>query len=460
MMKKVILIAAVIFVSASLRAQEQPQTLNLTLDQAIEIAINENPTIKIADMEIQKQDYVRKETVGNLLPQLSASGQYSYSIVKQTLGRSGISFGADNTVTLGANLNLPLFVPAVYATLKMNKAQMEDAVESARSSKIDMVNEVSKAYYNILLLNESLKTLYASEKLSQESVENIRQMFKAELSSEYDLMTAEVNLSNLQPTIIQTKGSLEVANMYMRMLLSLPENIEFILAGNLNSYSDAITSNSISNYSTDISGNSDMRKLEIQSKMLDSQIKLINTQRMPTLAAFGQYNFSGNDMGDFSFGATGMPSSTDKSFIWQHPTNVGLSLSVPIFTGNKTNNQIKQTRIAQNQLDRQKEYVAESTTMQVQTAISNLMTARSKMEANMTAANQAQKAYNITNARYTGGAGTILELNSAQLQLTQAELNYNQAIYDYLSAQADYEKIIGKDYVPAETSNAAQTNQQ
>lgn len=456
MMKRVFLIAAALLSCASLKAQEQYQTVNLTLEEAIEIALNENPTIKIADMEIQRQDYVRKETIGNLLPSLSASGQYSYAVVKQTMGKSGISFGADNTVTLGANLNLPLFVPAVYATLKMNKAQMADAIESARASKINMVNEVQKAYYNILLLDESLNTLYASEKISQESVDNIRRMFNAQLTSEYDLMTAEVNLSNIKPTIIQTVGSLEVAKMYIRMLLSLPENVEITLAGNLNSYSDTI-SNSNTDYSTDISRNSDVLKLDIQSDMLKSQIRQINSQRIPTLAAFGQYSVYGNDMGDFNFNP-GAAIATDKSFIWQQPANIGISLSVPIFAGNKINSQIKQTRIAQQQLDMQKDYVSESTTTQVQTAISNLMTAKSKMEANMNSTKQAKKAYTITNARYTGGAGTILELNSALLQVTQAELNYNQAIYDYLSAQADYDKIVGKDYVIAQTKEVESAN--
>ena len=61
---------------------------------------------------------------------------------------------------------------------------------------------------------------------------------------------------------------------------------------------------------------------------------------------------------------------------------------------------------------------------------------------------QARKAYSISDTRYRAGAGTILELNSAQLAQTQAQLNYTQAIYDYLAAEADYEKIIGLDYVP------------
>ena len=78
--------------AAVLGAQEptQPQTITLTLDQAIEIALNENPTIRIADMEIERQDYVRKETVGQPAPVAFGSGQYSYAIIKQKMSKSGL----------------------------------------------------------------------------------------------------------------------------------------------------------------------------------------------------------------------------------------------------------------------------------------------------------------------------------------------------------------------------------
>ena len=88
----------------------------------------------------------------------------------------------------------------------------------------------------------------------------------------------------------------------------------------------------------------------------------------------------------------------------------------------------------------------EVTGMEVRTAISNLITAGSSMEANQTAMAQARKAFDISNVRYRGGMGTILELNTSQFQFTQAQLNYTQAVYDYLAAQADYEQIVGLDY--------------
>lgn len=452
-MKKVFLAALASVASVALTAQEptQPQTVTLTLDQAIEIALDENPTIKVADMEIERQDYVRKETVGNLLPSLSASGQYSYSIIKQKMSKSGLSFGADNTVTLGANLTVPLFVPAVYASLKLNDAQMAEAVESARSSRVTMVNEVRKAFYNMLLLQESLAVLRESEKIMQETVDNTRMMYEAELGSEYDYITAQSNLSAIMPNIIQTEGSIQVADFYMHMLLSLPNDVAIELVGDLDSYSGDII-NRDGSYSTDISNNSDLKLLDIQERMLEAQLKVTNAQRMPTLSAFGSFSLYGNDMPEINFGdiaGSGSAANSAKQFWWQHPASVGVSISIPIFSGNKINNQAKQAKIAIDQLRMQRVYTEESTNMQVRTSISNLVTALSKMKANETSMAQARKAYDITNARYTGGAGTILELNSAQLQLTQARLNYTQAIYDYLAAEADYEKIIGRDYVPA-----------
>lgn len=67
--------------------------LRLTLDDAIQMALSENPTIKVADLDVERYDYVKKETRGNLLPSLSASGEYTRAIEKSTM-RGGISRSA------------------------------------------------------------------------------------------------------------------------------------------------------------------------------------------------------------------------------------------------------------------------------------------------------------------------------------------------------------------------------
>lgn len=461
MSRKAIPAALLLLLGTTAAAQQGPdaaasRVLNLDLDQAIEIALSDNPTIQVADMEIQRQEYVRRETVGNLIPSLSATGQYTFAVKKQEIAK-GLSFGADNTVNAGASLSVPIFVPAVYATLKLNDAQIANAVEAARASKIEMVNQVKKAYYQILLLDESLAVLQESERLMQQTVDNTRVMYESELSSEYDLLTAEVNLNNLKPTILQTRNGIETYKMMMRMLLSLPQDVDIVLDGLLSDYSDDILAAGAA-YSTDISDNTDLRTLDIQAEMLRQQLRIVNAQRIPTIAAFGQATLYGNDMEKLDFGGmmgggSGNPGGSGSTaskgsnpFYWQYPINVGVSISIPIFNGGRINSQARQAQIAIEQLSRQREYLEESKNVEVQTAINNLLTAREQMTANDKVVQQASKAYEITEVRYNAGASTILELSSAQNTLTQARLNYSQAIYDYLAAEADYEKLIGRDF--------------
>lgn len=417
--------------------------LGLTLDRAIEIALSENPTIQVADLEIRRQDYVRKETLGNLYPSLSATGSYSYALVKQEMAK-GLSFGSDHTLSGTANLSLPLFAPAVYASLKLNRSQMESAVEAARSSKITLVNSVRKSYYGILLAQQSLEVLFESREMISKTVDNTRLMFENELASEYDYLTAQVQLSNLEPIIIETGNALEISKLMLRMLLGIPQDVEFIVTGDLDSHMEGIML-SATEYTTDTSGNSDLRALDIQAQMLQQQIKLINTQRMPVLAAYGTISYIGTQPVDLS-GLTGGPPTDTSGLWWQHPASVGLQLSVPIFAGNKNVNQIRQVRNAASQLKLQRGYLEESVRLQVRSAVNNVFAAREKMYANENTVRQAQKAYDISQARYNAGMGTILELNSAELSLTQARLNYSQAVYDLLSAQADYEKTVGREY--------------
>ncbi len=438
-------------------------TMRLTLQEAIDLALSENPTIKVADLEVERYDYVRKEMLGNLYPSLSASGTYTYAVVKSEISK-GLSFGADNTIAAAAEVGLPLVVPAVWRSIKMTKVQMENAVELARASRIDMVNAVKKAYYNILLAEQSLAVLRSSEATVSKTVEDTRVQYEHGLASEYNLLTAEVQLSNLQPSIIQTANSIDVAKRLLKMYLSLPENIDIALVGTLDDFRDAIL-NGGEQLSTDVSENSTLKQLDIQAELLRQNLKLTQTSRMPTLAAFGQFAYSGNDMQrpDFSAmmggGATGgttggttgstgnagTAEAVKKSFYWQHPISIGVSLSVPIFSGFKNTNKVRQVRNQIRQLELQRDYVAKSTDVQVRSSINNLLTAREKMFANEKTVAQAQKAYDISNTRYKAGAGTILELNTAELSLTQAKLNYSQAIYDYISAKADYDQIVGKE---------------
>jgi outer membrane protein TolC len=488
--KKTMLVAFVTLTAVTAAVAQQSRaetgkTLTLDLQKALDIALSENPTIKVADMEIERFDYVRQQTIGNHLPQISAGGQYTFSVVKQEMSK-GLSFGADNTVAGTLDLTLPLFAPAIYTTLKLNRTQQALAVEQARASRIDLVNAVKKAFYQVLLLQKSYEVLRASEATIKETVDNTNELYQSGLASEYDLLTAQVQLSNLQPNIISARNGIAISIQMLRMYLSIPEDVEVETEGSLDDYRDELWG--MPDLETDIEENSEVRQLDYQQTLLQQQIKLTNTARLPSLAAYGSLIVTGNDMERIDFGSamgdlsalytnpatmiqnaggywglgevpagvlwngaaipdagSSTPAADEPKWWWQTPFSVGLRLSIPIFSGSTNTNKVKELRNQMSQVELQKEYLRQAKRLEAQTSVNTLVTARETMLANEQTMAQADKAYSISKTRFEAGAGTMLEVNQAELNTTQAKLNHSQAIYDYLAAMADYDKVIGKE---------------
>lgn len=446
-MKK--LLVMILLGALSFSAAEAQMTLSL--DQAIEIALSDNPTIVVAGLEVERYDYVKKQTVSALYPKLDVSGQYSYALRKQEMAQ-GLAFGGKNTLNATASLSLPLFVPSVYRQMKLNDTQMALAVESARASRIDMIAAVRAAYYNVLLAEQSMEVLNEAIKTTEEVVENTKNLYDAGLAAEYDYITAQVQLSNLKPQVIQAQNGIDLTKRQLKMYLSIPEETQISVVGSLDDFRDEVLLGA--DYDVDLANNTTMKTLELQSEMLEHQEKLIQTTRMPTIAAFGQISYIGQEpstLGGLMGGmAGGAGAASDKKLWWQYPITLGAQISIPIFSGFSKTNQLREVRNQQAQLEIQREYTERGIMLQVQASINNLLSARETMMANELTVEQAQKAYDISLSRYNAGAGTILELNSSQLTLTQAQLNYSQSIYDYLSAHAEYEKALGVDYAEGE----------
>lgn len=428
--------------------------VQLTLDQAIEIALSDNPTVQVANLEIERYDYVRKQSLSSLYPQIDASAQYSLAIRRQEMAEN-LSFGGKNTFNVAGTVSLPLFVPSVYRQVKMNRTQMEAAVESARATRIDMIAAVRSAFYNVLLAEQALTVLEEAATTTDRVVKNTEDLYKNGLAAEYDYLTAKVQRSNLDPQILQNKNAIDITKLQLKMYLSLPEDVEVEVIGSLDDFKDMVLLGS--DYTFDVENNTTLRSLDLQLELLDHQEKLIQTTRMPTIAAFCQISYIGQEHSDLSKlmgggmgggAGTGATTTTEQSkFWWQYPINIGAQINIPIFAGLKKTNQLREVRNQAEQLRIQRDYAAKGIKLQVQQAVNNLLTARATMLANGETVEQAQKAYDISYTRYNAGAGTILELNSAQLSLTQAKLSYSQSIYDYLAAHAEYEKALGKDSI-------------
>lgn len=444
--KRLSLVVCLFAISQVGHAQQESQaTLNLDLTTALKIAHDNNPTIKIAELEIQRVDYAKKEALGNLLPSLSASGQYTNSIMKSVMfmpesfsammgGQKYMEIGYKNSYTGTVSAALPLVNFSLWEQIKSKQNEIDLILEQARASKIDMTKQVKDAYFAVLLAKNSLKVLERSINNAKETLKTTQTSFEQGVVSEYDLIRAKVQVNNLNPTYISAKNGLELAILQLKMILSLPQDQEIVFVENLEDFSDRIISVSAAESERAANNNSDIRQLDLNIVSLKHSLRMINSQHLPSLSAFGQYSYQ-TQADDFKFA----------DYNWVGSAAVGLQLSIPIFNGRTVVNKAKQLKISLQELELQKQYASDGIELQIQSAINSMKAAQEQLLVNKDAINQAERGYEIAKVRYQTGTGTILELNDSELSMTQANLNYQQSLYDFLAAQTNLEKVLGRE---------------
>lgn len=418
--------------------------LRLDLKTALSIAHDNNPTLQIADLEIQRVDYAKKESIGNLLPSVSATGQYTNSIMKSVMfmpasmsavmgGASYMEIGYKNSFTGTISAQMPLINFSLWESIKAKQTQIDLIVEQSRSSSLDMTKQVKDAYFNVLLSKSSLEVLEQSISNAKESLRTTKTAYEHGTTSEYDYLSAQIQVNNLNPSYISAKNSVELAILQLKILLSLPETQEIEVTEKLEDYEENFSLLDELETEKALTNNSQLRQLDLNIASLQHSLKTIKYQHLPTLSAFGQYVYQ-TQAEDFKF----------SDYDWVPSASIGLTLSIPIFNGNTYLNQQKQTEISLKELQLQRSYTADGMNIQVLSALKNMKAAKEQLVVNKEAIAQAERGYEIAKVRYQTGSGTILELNDSQLALTKSKLNYQQAIYDYISAQATYENVVGK----------------
>ena len=411
------------------------ETLRLTLDKAIEIALSDNPTIEVANQTVELKKISDKETVLGLLPEASLTGAYTRTIKKQTMVMNGMKFqvGIPNQYQGGLTVSLPVFAPALYKSMKLTKTDVELAVEQARASKQDLVNQVTKAFFQMLLAQDSYAVLEKSYAQAEANYNIVKAKFDQGRVSEYDKISAEVQMRNLQPSVISTRNAVELSRLQLVVLMNVDPEMDFELDGNLADYEEAVFAGVLTADSTSLNNNSSLKQMDMSTRMLQQTLTLNKQSFVPMVAL--QFNYMYTCMADdFKF----------KDYEWNPYSNVSLSVSIPLFKYSNFST-VKKTNLQIAQMMTNRDYTARQLAMQQQSYLNSMAASAEQVSSNKEAITQAQKGRDIAEKLYEVGRGTVLELNSAEVALTQARLTYAQSIYDYLTAKADLDKLQGKE---------------
>ena len=438
--KKMLLTAMALCAFGFAKAQTEQttqNTLTLTLDKALEIALDENPTIKVAAEEIALKKVASKEAWQSLLPEASLNGSLDHTIKAAEMKLNDMSFkmGQDgtNTANAGLSINLPLFAPAVYRAMSMTKTDIELAVEKSRASELDLINQVTKAYYQLMLAQDSYEVLQGSYKLAEDNFNVVNAKYQQGAVSEFDKISAEVQMRSIKPNVISAANAVTLAKLQLKVLMGITADVDIKTDDNLTNYESMLFANQLKEEDMSLENNTTMKQFELNMKLLEKNVKSLKTNFMPTLSMSFSYQYQSLYNPNINF----------FDYTWSNSSSLMFNLSIPLYRASNFT-KVKSARIQMRQLDWNRIDTERKLNMQVVSYRNNMTASSEQVVSNKENVMQAEKAVQIAGKRYEVGKGTVLELNSSQVSLTQAQLTYNQSIYDYLVAKAYLDQVLGK----------------
>lgn len=409
----------------------------LTLEQCLEIALAQSQTIRVADLEVKKVEYAKREAQGGLYPTIDFQLAYQRSIELQTIrmdmGGQSQSFkmGSDNTWNMGFNAQMPIIAPTLWKAIRMSDTQILANLESARSSRLELIDQVTRAYYSLLLAQSSREVIKQSYDIALFNADLFSKMFSQGTASEYDVLRSSVQVKNMEPQLLEADIAVKQCLLQLKVLMGIDPEFDFAPAITLESLERDVYG--VLSELPSIDNNSSLRSLDIATKLARQNVDLKKFAYIPTIGV--SYNLNWMSL------SNGSPFKNQE---FNPYSNVSLAVNVPIFSGLQRWNQVKQAQVQVKELELQREQLVNSLRMQVEIAIDNMNMEARQISSSKEGVHQADKAYEIVQKSFEIGAATYLELRDGELARTSARLSYFQSIYNFLCSSSQLNLLIGK----------------
>lgn len=443
----------------------------INLEQAIQIALANNTQMKRSLLSVRDADQQVRNAWSNVMPEVSASANYTRNLeipvnfVPATIFDPNapedelipLAFGTDNNWQGGLSVSQTLFSGQAFVGISSSELYKAAQSEAMRATAQGIVTQTRVSYYQALFAKERLRLIQAQINRVKENLSDTKKLFEQGFTDEYTVMQLEVQLSNLEPQLIQAEYGVKQAHQNLLDAMGLPVQLTIDTKGDLSKFEVETVETTVEvnrelkkidrltplvleedsvmlNQAIDLRG--DLRILDIQQQLQGKQLDAQLSSYLPTV--FAQYGLN------WTAAQAGTPVffGTERSRARSQTLTVGVQL--PIFQGFSRDVAIQRVKIQIKDTELQKYQAKQTANKEVYTAQQNLRQALQTSEGLKKALTQAERGYERAKIRFQNGVGSQQELYDAELQLRQAEINYTQMVSGYLSAKAQYDQAIGQ----------------
>ncbi|MEQ9090615.1 MAG: TolC family protein [Balneola sp.] len=462
-----LLLIAAFLIAMSSKAQTSYSDKEITLEQAIEMALANNPQINRAILAIDDADQLVNIARSEVYPDITSSINYTRNvelpvqfIPENVFDPNGdpnvlvpVSFGTDNNWQGGFTVTQNLFKGEAIVALKSSAVFRKVQEENYRATSQQIITQTRIAYYAVLAAQEQLRLQDAQIRRLETNLKENEVRADAGIVDDYAVLRLRVQLSNQKPQQIEAKYAVDEAYRNLNIAMGLPVTFSYKVKGSLNEYDifsetagessnshlkiiDRMNPYNFSNTTIDslslTENRGDIRIADANLRLQDKQIRAEKSRFLPTLTA--SYNLQ------WSAAEAGSPDFFQDAKRFQ---TLGVNLSFPLFQGFSRMANLERAQIQYKDIEEQKRMVILMAQNEVASASEEIDKIFETASARKQALEQANIGYDRAKKRLENGLGSQLELTEAEIQVREAEVNYAIMVFNYLTAKANYDLATG-----------------
>ncbi|OGS23167.1 MAG: hypothetical protein A2252_02840 [Elusimicrobia bacterium RIFOXYA2_FULL_39_19] len=422
------------FLNIQARAEESVVPV-LTVEQAVATALNNSPAINIAQQKLKDAKGQEISAFSNFTPTLALTG--SYLNLNEAVTSMGMVVSPKESYSYGFTVQQNLFMSGkLISAYGISLANMRALQEEYRKTINDVIFETKKAFYNLLLAQKMAELMQESYSQMQQHVQQVKVYYENGIVSKFDLLRAQVQLSNLKPQLKRVSNGVELAGEALNLTIGSPIGTNYILKGEI-AFQELEDVNAEKMAKEALNNKPDLKMMAERTAMANKALTLAVEANGPNVV--GIYTWKKAK----PYSAFVPPTTLTWLDDWDTPDwNAVLSVQWPLSFGNY--GKLKSAKAQAQQAKMGYQVMKDAAVLEVKQVCLALEQEKQNIETQKENIGQAQEALSIAEERYKQGIISNLEYMDTQLALTQAKTNYFQAITNYEIAKAQLMKAIGK----------------
>ncbi len=472
----------ILFIILGLFGSGYSETLELSLEKAIDLALENNVSMQNAQEDLVKARAQRKEAFSSALPVISAFGQISHSfsiasqpmsfpvpfgvidalgnpvpltddsgnmvpyidpfgnVTNNNLQLTGVqlvpvdlAFGTDNTMVYGVNLTQPLFEGRVIAAIRGANVYGDLANSAAKVTRLSVIENTKKTFYQVLLADRMISVMENSLQVMNQNLANVTALYAQGKTAEFDVIRADVQVANQTTMVSNARKIRELAYAALKRScgLSIGQDIQTVGELQVEIKSDLVLADLERKM---LAGQPMLDQLNANVRLMLENILMVKAEFMPSVALTGSYQ----QMLPYNDG-----NYEDAKF--RESSSLAIGFNLPIFNGFGSTARVQKAKADHRKSEYQQQDVKENLLLELKSIYLSILESSKKIEAGLKGVGQARKGVDMAQRLFQQGMASQLQVLDAQSASDQAELGLYQAYFEYNSARASLARALGEE---------------